>query len=114
MRRADARGVLEMQEPRPGHLHVRVSGHLSAEVGAAFPDFARDAAKRAERCTVHLDVRELKSFDAAVRDLWFAVVLAERRRIERIQVATSGVFITLSARAAALALNALGINFSVG
>lgn len=113
MRRSDERGALEVQELRPGHLLVRVEGHLTTAVGAAFPAFAREAAKRAERCTVYLDVRAMKGFDADVRQDWLEVVLSERHRIEHVAVATTGVFITLSARAAALALRAVGVSFEV-
>lgn len=113
MRRSDARGALEVKELRPGHLLVRVEGHLTTDVGAAFPAFAREAAKRAERCTVYLDVRAMRGFDPAVRQDWLDVVLSERQRIDHIAVATTGVFITLSARAAGVALRALGVSFEV-
>jgi hypothetical protein len=109
----DARGALEVREPEPGVLRVKVSGHLSEEVGRAFPDFARAAALRAERCEVQLDVRELDGFDPAVRDAWVKVVLEFRARIARVNVVSSKFFITLAARAAGVALGRLGVRFEV-
>lgn len=102
-----------MQELKPGHLAARVEGHLTDAVGEAFPVFARDAAKRAERCVVSLDVRHMTGFDAKVRDRWFEVVWSERARIERIEVASSKWSITLAAKAASVALRALGVRLDV-
>lgn len=113
LRRNDARGTLQVEELEPGHLYVRVQGHLTVGVGSEFPLFAELAAKRAERCTVYLDARDLRGFDPAVRDAWVEVVMRNRHRIERIAVATRGVFISLSARTASLALKAVGIQMDV-
>jgi hypothetical protein len=60
---------------------------------------------------VYLDARELRGFDARVRQSWLDVVLFERTRIERVIIATPGVFI--SARAASLALKPLGVHLDV-
>lgn len=113
LRKSDPRGSLQVEELEPGHLYVRVHGHLTLEVGREFPRFAREAAERAERCTVYLDARTLRGFDPAVRDAWVDVVMDQRDRIDRIAVATQGVFISLSARAAALALKGLGVQMDV-
>lgn len=111
--KSDARGSLGVNELEPGHLHVQVSGHLTQAVGEAFPAYAREAAEHAERCTVYLDARHLRGFDPQVRQSWLDVVLAERARIDRVIVATRGVFVSLSARAASLALKPLGVHLEV-
>lgn len=102
-----------MRELAPGLLSVKVSGHLSEEVGRAFPEFARDAALRAERCEVQLDVRELEGFDPAVREAWVRVVLEFRARISRVRVVSSKFFITLAARAAGVALKGMGVEYEL-
>jgi hypothetical protein len=109
--KSDARGSLRVNELEPGHLHVQVSGHLTLTIGEAFPANALEAAQRAERCTLYLDARELRGFDVRVRQSWLDVVLSERTRIERVIIATPGVFI--SARAASLALKPLGVHLDV-
>lgn len=111
--KSDARGSLGVSELQPGHLHVQVSGHLTQRVGEAFPAFAREAAERAERCTVYLDARHLRGFDPQVRQSWLDVVLTERSRIDRVIVATRGVFVSLSARAASMALRPMGVTLEV-
>jgi hypothetical protein len=70
-------------------------------------------AERVERCTVYLDARSLRGFDPAVREAWVNLVLQNRQRVDRIAVATQGVFISLSARTAAAALHALGVQMDV-
>ncbi|MFO0597524.1 MAG: hypothetical protein U0228_19620 [Myxococcaceae bacterium] len=109
----DARGSMEIEELAPGHLRVRVEGHLTARVGSEFPLFARMAAEHADSCVVYLDARGLNGFDPAVRDAWLEVVLLEREHIDRIVTATRGVFISLSARAAGLMLRSVGVDFEV-
>ena len=110
---ADVSGSLTVTEHAPWLLEVRVSGRLSTEVGAAFPRIAREAAARGGRCSVFLDVRALESFQGAVRDAWVAAVLEHRRSLEEVVVLSQGLLVTLSARAAAVALAAVGVCFQV-
>ncbi|MFT3709323.1 MAG: hypothetical protein QM817_16915 [Archangium sp.] len=113
LRRNDARGTLQVEELEPGHLYVRVHGHLTAGVASDFALFAELTAQRAERVNIYLDARSLRGFDPAVRQAWYEVVLRNRQRIDRIAVATQGVFISLSARAAAAALKLIGVQMDV-
>lgn len=110
---ADVSGSLTVTEHAPWLLEVRVSGRLSTEVGAAFPRIAREAAARGGRCSVFLDVRALESFQGAVRDAWVAAVLEHRRSLDAVVVLSQGLLVTLSARAAAVALAAVGVCFQV-
>ncbi len=110
---ADVSGSLTVTEHAPWLLEVRVSGRLSTEVGAAFPRIAREAAARGGRCSVFLDVRALESFQGAVRDAWVAAVLEHRRSLDEVVVLSRGLLVTLSARAAAVALAAVGVCFEV-
>jgi len=110
---ADVSGRLTVTEHAPGLLEVRVSGRLSTEVGAVFPRIAREAAAQGGQCSVFLDVRGLESFQGAVRDAWVASVLEHRRSIDEVVVLSRGLLVTLSARAAAVALAAVGVRFEV-
>lgn len=110
---ADVSGSLIVTEHAPGLLEVRVSGRLSIDVGAAFPHIAREAAAGGGRCSVFLDVRALESFHGAVRDAWIASVLEHRGSIDQVVVLSRGLLVTLSARAAAVALAAVGVCFEV-
>lgn len=109
----DTLGSLSVSEAAPGLLDVVVRGRLSAEVGAAFPRYARAAAERAARCAVFLDVRGLDAFDGAVRSAWLQTVLEHRGRIDEVVVLSQRLVVTLSARAAALALAPFGVRFDV-
>ena len=60
-----------------------------------------------------LDVRALESFQGAVRDAWVAAVLEHRRSLDAVVVLSQGLLVTLSARAAAVALAAVGVCFQV-
>ncbi len=113
LQKRDARGSLDARVVEPGILDVKLSGHLSEDVGRAFSDFARAAASRSERCQVRLDVCDLEGFDPAVRDAWVRVVLEFHARIERVSVVSSGFLITLAARTAGVALAAMGVRFEV-
>jgi hypothetical protein len=113
LQKRDSRGMLDARECRPGLLEVKLSGHLTASVGQAFPEFARQAAAHSERCEVVLDVRELDSFDPAVCDAWVRVVLEFQPRIDRIQVVSSKLFITMAAQAAGIAVKSMGIPYEV-
>lgn len=110
---ADSSGSLTVTEHAPGLLEVRVSGRLSIEVGAAFPRIAREAAALGGRCSVFLDVRALESFQGPVREAWVATVLEHRESIDEVVVLSRGLLVTLSARAVAVALAAVGISFRV-
>ncbi|MBL8911279.1 MAG: STAS/SEC14 domain-containing protein [Archangium sp.] len=112
-RKSDARGSLQLDELEPGHFYVRVHGHLTGAVGMEFAAFAERTAERAERCSVYLDARSLRGFDPAVRDAWVEAVIKHRNRIDRIAVATQGVFISLAARTVSVALKPFGINLDV-
>ncbi len=109
----DAVGSLVVSEPAAGVLEVVARGRLSAEVGAVFPRFARQASLRAQRCVVFLDVRDLQSFEGAVRSAWLATVLEHKAHIDEVVVLSRGLAVTLSARAAALALAPFGVHFVV-
>lgn len=109
----DHLGSLVIQEPQPGVLEVIAQGKLSSEVGAAFPRYALEAASRAPRCAVYLDVRGLQGFDGAVRAAWVETVLAHRARLDEVVVLSSSLLVTLSARAASVALAAVGVRFDV-
>lgn len=113
LRKSDARGTLQVDELEPGHFYVRVHGHLTHAVGMEFTAFAERAAERADSCTIYLDARSLRGFDPAVRDAWVDAVIKHRQRIDRIAVATQGVFISLAARTVALALHPFGIQLDV-
>lgn len=110
---ADAKGLLDVVELVPGLVEVRVEGRLTPEVGAMFPRFAREVARRRDRCSVFLDVRALESFDGDVRDAWIGAVLEHRHALDEVVVLTRGVLVTLSARAASLALTGVGVRFDV-
>ena len=112
-RHQDSRGWLSIDALNEQVIEVRVGGALSPELGAAFPRFARQAAARAERCSVFLDVRELASFDGAVRAAWLDAVLEHRRRLDEVVVLSRGVLVTWSARAASVALAPFGVRFDV-
>jgi hypothetical protein len=58
-------------------------------------------------------VRALESFQGAVRDAWVAAVLEHRRSLDEVVVLSRGLLVTLSARAAAVALAAVGVCFEV-
>jgi hypothetical protein len=109
----DELGSLTVTEPAPGVLEVVVQGKLSPAVGAVFPRYARAAALRHERCSVFLDVRGLKAFDGAVRAAWIDTVRERREQIDEVVVLSSDLLVTLSARAASVALAALGLRFDV-
>lgn len=110
---ADLQGRLIMTELEPGIVEVQVTGRLSPAVGAAFPRFARAVAERRPRCSVFLDVRRLEAFDGAVREAWVSAVLEHRARLDEVVVLSDGLLVTLSARAASVALAPLGIRFDV-
>lgn len=109
----DALGSLVVSEPAPGVLEVVVHGRLSPEVGAVFPRYAKGASLRRDRCAVFLDVRGLKAFDGAVRAAWINTVLEHKERIDEVVVLSSDLLVTLSARAASVALAPLGVRFDV-
>lgn len=109
----DDLGALTVVEHGPGVLEVRVTGALSLQVGAGFPQVAREAASRFARCSVFLDVRGLESFQGAVREAWLEAVLEHRRRLDQVVVLSKGLLVTLSARAAKVALAPLGVCFEV-
>jgi hypothetical protein len=109
----DSMGSLTVSEPAPGVLEVVVHGRLSPEVGAVFPRYAKAASARHERCAVFLDVRGLKAFDGAVRSAWVNSVLDHKERIDEVVVLSSDLLVTLSARAASVALAPLGVRFEV-
>lgn len=113
LRRSDARGSLQVDELEPGHFYVRVHGHLTHHVGMEFAAFAERAAENTERCNVYLDARSLRGFDPSVRDAWVEAVIKHRNRIDRIAVATQGVFISLAARTVSVALKPFGIHLDV-
>ena len=110
---ADVSGSLTVVEHAPGLIEVRVSGRLTLEVGAAFPRVAREVAARGGRCSVFLDLRGLESFQGAVREAWVASVLEHRASIDEVVVLSQGLLVTLSARAAAVALAAVGLRVEV-
>ena len=111
-RHQDDRGWLSIDALNEQVIEVRVGGSLSPELGAAFPRFARRAAG-AHRCSVFLDVRELDSFDGAVRSAWLDAVLEHRHRLDEVVVLSRGVLVTVSARAASVALAPFGLRFDV-
>lgn len=112
-RHQDDRGWLSIDALNEQVIEVRVGGSLSPALGAAFPRFARLAASRSDRCSVFLDVRELASFDGAVRAAWLDAVLEHRHRLDEVVVLSRGVLVTLSARAASVALAPFGVRFDV-
>lgn len=109
----DTQGRLQLNEVAPGLVEVTVEGTLSTHVGAAFPRFAAEVARRRSRCAVFLDVRGLESFDGAVRNAWVSAVLEHRASLDEVVVLSSGLLVTISARAASVALAPLGICFDV-
>jgi hypothetical protein len=111
-RHQDRRGWLCIDAWNEQVIEVRVGGSLSPALGAA-PRFARRAASRADRCSVFLDVRELDSFDGAVRSAWLDAVLEHRHRLDEVVVLSRGMVVTLSARAASVALAPFGLRFDV-
>jgi len=70
-RHQDDRGWLSIDALNEQVIEVRVGGSLSPELGAAFPRFARQAAARAERCSVFLDVREVHCLELKTLREWF-------------------------------------------
>jgi hypothetical protein len=110
---SDGAGALTITQHAPGLLEVLASGRLSTEVGAAFPRVAREAAARGGRCSVFLDVRALDSFQGPVREAWVESVLEHRANLEAVVVLSNRLLVTLSARAAAVALSAVGVRFEV-
>ncbi len=60
-----------------------------------------------------LDVRGLKAFDGAVRAAWIDTVREHGGQIDEVVVLSSDLLVTLSARAASVALAALGLRFDV-
>jgi hypothetical protein len=109
----DELGSLTVTEPAPGVLEVVVRGKLSPAVGAVFPRYARAAALHQERYSVFLDVRGLKAFHGAVRAAWIDTVREHRVQIDEVVVLSSDLLVTLSARAASVALAAHGLRFDV-
>lgn len=112
-RHQDSRGWLRIDALSNEVIEVRVGGALSPELGNVFPRFARRLAARSERCSVFLDVRELAAFDGAVRTAWLDAVLEHRHRLDEVVVLSRGLLVTLSARAASMALAPFGVRFDV-
>lgn len=112
-RHQDSRGWLCIDALNDEVIEVRVGGALSPELGNVFPRFARRLAARSERCSVFLDVRELDAFDGAVRTAWLDAVLEHRHRLDEVVVLSRGLLVTLSARAASMALAPFGVRFDV-
>lgn len=112
-KKSDARGSLEVEELRPGHLWVRVQGYLTRSVGGEFPSLAHLAAAHADHVHVFIDARALKGYDAALVDAWRDEVLADGAHVASITIGTRGVPFTIAARSAALFFKPHGVPLDV-
>jgi hypothetical protein len=110
--KSDTRGSVDVEELRPGHLWIRVQGHLTPSTGGELPSLISLAAGTAEPLRLLVDARRMHGYDRAVVGVLRAFLAGAARAVQ-VTVATRGLQGTVTARTAALFVRQFGMELEV-